>query len=100
MSASVNLPLHHKVQKVFSGASSPWWSRKKGGKMVVMVFDEIPCKNDALLFFFHGLCRLRTSRIMILAAACLLSLTLMPLIHLHLNGYGVFINAFIFLLMR
>jgi len=30
MSASVNLPLHHKVQKFSSGTSSPGWSRKKG----------------------------------------------------------------------
>ena len=37
MSASVNLPLHHKVQKFSSGTSSPEWSRKKGRKMVVVV---------------------------------------------------------------
>jgi len=30
VSASVNLPLHHKVQKFSSGTSSPRWSRKKG----------------------------------------------------------------------
>ena len=36
-SASVNLPLHHKVQKFFSGTGSPGWSRKKGRKMVVVV---------------------------------------------------------------
>jgi len=35
VSASVNLPLHHKVQKLFSGTSSPGWFRKKGRKMVV-----------------------------------------------------------------
>ena len=35
VSASVNLPLHHKVQKFSSGTSSPGWSRKKGHKMVV-----------------------------------------------------------------
>ena len=34
VSASVNLPLHHKVQK--SGASSPGWSRKKSRKTVVV----------------------------------------------------------------
>jgi len=28
MSASVNLPLHHKVQKFSSGTGSPGWSRK------------------------------------------------------------------------
>ena len=37
MSASVNLPLHHKVQKFSSGTSSPGWSRKKGRKTVVCV---------------------------------------------------------------
>jgi len=29
VSASVNLPLHHKVQKFSSGNGSPGWSRKK-----------------------------------------------------------------------
>ena len=37
VSASVNLPLHHKVQKFSSGTSSPGWSRKKGHKTVVVV---------------------------------------------------------------
>jgi len=32
VSASVNLPLHHKVQKFSSGTGSPRWSRKKGRK--------------------------------------------------------------------
>ena len=36
VSASVNLPLHHKVQKFSSGTGSPWWFRKKGRKMVVV----------------------------------------------------------------
>ena len=34
VSASVNLPLHHKIQKFSSGTSSPGWSRKKGRKTV------------------------------------------------------------------
>ena len=42
MSASVNLPLLHKVQKFSSGASSPGWSRKKGRKTVVL------CKNGSM----------------------------------------------------
>jgi len=29
VSASVNLPLHHKVQKFSSGTGSPGWSRKR-----------------------------------------------------------------------
>jgi len=37
VSASVNLPLHHKVQKFSSGTISPGWSRKKGFKLVVIV---------------------------------------------------------------
>jgi len=42
--ASVNLPLHHKVQKFSSGTGSPGWSRKKGRKTVVVVADEITGK--------------------------------------------------------
>jgi len=42
VSASVNLPLHHKVQKFSSGTGSPGWSRKKGRKTVmVVVFPEL-----------------------------------------------------------
>jgi len=37
VSASVNLPLHHKVQKSSSGTGSPRWSQKKGRKTVVVV---------------------------------------------------------------
>jgi len=36
VSASVNLPLHHKVQKFSSGTSSPGWSQKNGRKTVVV----------------------------------------------------------------
>jgi len=36
VSASVNLPLHHKVQKFSSGSGSPGWSRKKNRKTVVV----------------------------------------------------------------
>ena len=42
VSASVNLPLHHKVQKFSSGTDSPEWSQKKGHKMVV-VWCGFPC---------------------------------------------------------
>ena len=41
VSASVNLPLHHKVQKFFSGIGSPGWSQKKGLKTVVCVSGSI-----------------------------------------------------------
>jgi len=37
VSASVNLPLHHKVQKFSSATGSPGWSQKKGRKAVVVV---------------------------------------------------------------
>jgi len=37
VSASVNLPLHHEVQKFSSGTGSPGWFRKMGHKTVVMV---------------------------------------------------------------
>ena len=37
VSASVNLPLHDKVQKFSSCTGSPGWSRKKGRKTVVVV---------------------------------------------------------------
>jgi len=40
VSASVNLPLHPKVQKFSSGTSSPGWSRKKGCKTAVVVAGE------------------------------------------------------------
>jgi len=40
VSASVNLPLHHKVQKLSSGTGSPGWSWKKGRKMVVVVVSR------------------------------------------------------------
>ena len=36
VSASVNLPLHCKVQKFSSGTGSPGWSRTKGRKTVVV----------------------------------------------------------------
>ena len=37
VSASVNLPLHHKVQKFPSGTGSPGWFWKKGRKTVELV---------------------------------------------------------------
>jgi len=46
VSASVNLPLYHEVQKFSSGAGSPGWSRKKGRKTVVDVEffkDKVKC---------------------------------------------------------
>ena len=37
VSASVNLPLHHEVQKFSSGTGSPGWSRKKGHIRLVYI---------------------------------------------------------------
>jgi len=45
-SASVNLPLHHKVEKLSSGTGSPGWSRKKGRKMVVVWFLQKNVHNN------------------------------------------------------
>jgi len=43
VSASVNLPLHCKVQKFSSGTGSPGWSLKKGHKMFVV--SEVSCMH-------------------------------------------------------
>jgi len=66
VSASLNLPFHHKVQKFSSGTGSPRWSRKKGspfpqidiigtmvivwrvrGKIIRSVLCNIVCNNCA-----------------------------------------------------
>ena len=49
MSASVNLSLHHKVQKFSSGTGSPGWSPKKGCKTVV-VWYETQSDNKVRLY--------------------------------------------------
>ena len=41
VSASVNLPLHHEVQKFSSGTGSPEWSQKKGRKTFVVVVVQM-----------------------------------------------------------
>ena len=47
VSASVNLPLHHEVQKFSSGTGSPGWSRKKDRKtVVVVVFGNMHIYRD------------------------------------------------------
>jgi len=43
VSASVNLPLHHKVQKFSPGTSSSGWSRKNRCKMVVVWCGGVVC---------------------------------------------------------
>ena len=51
MSASVNLPLHRKVQKFSSGTGSPRWSRKKGRNMVVVVVCVLQYKPVCVINF-------------------------------------------------
>jgi len=51
VSASVNLPLHHKVQKFCFGTGSPGWSRKKGRKTVVVDVVFNVDGTDVLLIF-------------------------------------------------
>ena len=59
VSTSVNLPLHHKVQKFFSGTGSPGWSRKKGRKTVVMWCGEnvatLRCELHGIFLTHSGL---------------------------------------------
>ena len=49
MSAFVNLPLHHKVPKFFSGIGSPGWSRKRAvkwlwcGEVSKLTWDKLGC---------------------------------------------------------
>ena len=54
VSASVNVSLHHKVQKFSSGTGSPWWSRKKGHKTVVVLLVFVGLKAATLRM---GSCR-------------------------------------------
>ena len=54
VSVSVNLPLHHKVQKFSSGTSWPGWSRKKGCKTVVVVMVNL--SQQCMLHYTRNLC--------------------------------------------
>jgi len=55
VSATVNLPLHHKVQKFSSGTCSPGCSRKKGCKTVVCVCVLFPIIMSFMLCFLQCL---------------------------------------------
>ena len=46
VSASVDLSLHHKVQKFSSDTGSPGWSQKKGRKTVVVLCGVV-CQLEA-----------------------------------------------------
>jgi len=67
VSASVNLPLHHKVQKFSSGTGSPRWSRKRAVKWLWYWCQEehlarvalgkshlTDCTPGVLEWAFHG----------------------------------------------
>jgi len=56
VSASVNLPLHHKVQKFSSGTGSPGWSRKKGRKAVVVGGGSYIGSNQATGYASQHIC--------------------------------------------
>ena len=77
VSASVNLPLHHKVQNYSSGTGSPGWSRKKGHKTVVVVVVGLQAEcnrknqkeswtHESMVVTIHG------SLVLWLCALCLL----------------------------
>jgi len=40
VSASVDLSLHHKVQKFSAGTGSPWWSRKRAVKRLLLLYPQ------------------------------------------------------------
>jgi len=69
VSASVNLPLHHKVQKFSSGTDSPGWSRKKGCKTAAVVVQGQCfklCTNRTsthIVKYSHELCEYATEAI-------------------------------------
>jgi len=50
VSASVNLPLHHKDYKFSSGTSSPGWSQKKGHKTAVVWCGYNQSEGCVLIF--------------------------------------------------
>ena len=53
VSASVNLPLHHKVQKFSPGTGSPGCSRKNGRKTAVVVVVMYVCMYVCMLSLIH-----------------------------------------------
>ena len=54
VSASVNLPLHRKVQKFSSGIDSPGWSRKKGRSCDGVVLIDNDAHTISLYFYRLG----------------------------------------------
>jgi len=57
VSASVNLPLHHKVQKFSFGTGSPGCSRKRGRKTVVVVVVSWDIVYSLVILYFKKIIR-------------------------------------------
>jgi len=77
VSASVNLPLHRKVQKFSSGTGSPWWSRKRAVERlrcgVVVVNVSVLSAVGSILFEpVCLLCGYRDLRSPVLGVGCTL----------------------------
>jgi len=71
VSASVNLPLHHKVQKFSYGTGSPRWSQKKGCKTVVeCVVIDIKLRLQELAYFLFMLSKTQTIRYLCIEECC------------------------------
>jgi len=62
VSAFVNLPLHHKVQKFSSGSGSPGWSWKKGRKTLVCVNVEL-VEFASCVTEIRSVCRVSSARL-------------------------------------
>jgi len=63
VTASVNLPLHHKVQKFSSGTGSPGWSGKRAVKRLcvcVCKMTDSNCCNSAVGFTSYAYSLKRT----------------------------------------
>ena len=69
VSASVNLPLHHKVQWFSSGTGSPGWSRKKGRKRLWWTLVEARDLICILQCLYTGWHRLTVKLLLILLLA-------------------------------
>jgi len=68
VSASVNLPLHHEVQKFSFGTGSPGWSRKNGHKTVVVWWSYMTtCVSRQAQFITGGFC---CSKVLLPACPC------------------------------
>ena len=95
VSASVNLPLHHKVQKFSSGTGSSRWSRKKGRKTVVVVW--LP-KNQVKCPIFLRQCITDVNVFIVINIVLLQTLAFRTLDRTYTNEPNSFSNCIIFAL--